>query len=158
MIPEAELVRKEFTVCEIDFPESVSLTKNSLLRWCSLSLGLITKNESRDKAFIVLDALFTLLFTKKQAPTTLDLQAQIKSKTKVEMSEKLIRYHLNRLIEIGVLERQGIKYRINPSPSSEKRDSLKESFDHWFKKEVEKQFSEISLALEKLQKSYEQKK
>ena len=155
MIPEAELVRKEFTVCEIDFPESVSLTKNSLLRWCSLSLGLITKNESRDKAFIVLDALFTLLFTKKQAPTTLDLQAQIKSKTKVEMSEKLIRFHLNKLIDLGLLERKTNKYYINPAPDSEKRNSLAESYSVWVAKKIEAEMDKTKKALAKLQAKYE---
>ena len=155
MIPEAELVRKEFTVCEIDFPESITLTKNSLLRWCSLSLGLISKNESRDKAFLVLDALFTLLFTKKQAPTTLDIQAQIKSKTKVEMSEKLIRFHLNKLIELGVLERKTNKYYINPSPDSEKRNSLAESYSAWFAKQIEAEMNKTKEALAKLQAKYE---
>ncbi len=158
MIPEAELVRKEFILRQLDMPPSISITKKSLLRWVALSIGLISKNESRDKGFLVIDALFHFLFSKKRQPTTLDIQSQIKEKNKIEMSEKLIRYHLNRLIDIGIIERNGIKYRVNPAPNSEKRDSLKESFEHWFKKEVEKQFGEVSSALEKLQKSYEQKK
>jgi hypothetical protein len=154
MIPEAELIRKDFTLREIDFPESVSLTKNSLLRWCALSLGLISKNESRDKAFLVLDALFTLLFTKKQNPTTIDIQAQIKSKTKADMSEKLIRFHLNKLIELNLLGRKNNKYYINPSPNSEKRDSLSESYSAWVEKQVEKEMEKTKKALEKLQEKY----
>jgi len=155
MIPEAELVRKEFVIRQLDMPPSIGLTKKSLLRWVALSLGLISKNESRDKGFLVLDALFYFLFTKKTEPTTLDISARIKEKNKLDMSEKLIRYHLNRIIDLGIIQRNGLKYKVNPAPSSEKRNSLKESFEYWFKKELEKQSIEISSALEKMQKSYE---
>lgn len=155
MIPESELIRKEYIVRQIDFPESVSLTKKSLLRWCCLSLGLISPKESRDKGFLVFDALFTFLFTKKNPPTTLDIKAFIKEKNNIEMSEKLIRYHLNRLIELGVITRDGIYYKINSSPTSEERTSLKESFNAWTKKELINEIDKISFALEKLQKSYE---
>ena len=155
MIPEAELVRKEITLRKMDFPESVALTKNSLLRWCCLSLGLISPKESRDMAFIAFDALFTFIFTKKQSPTTLDLQAYIKQKKNVTMSEKLIRYHLNRLIELNIIQRKKNCYSINPSPSSEKRNSLKESFNAWVKKEAEAEMEETAKALDMLQRAYE---
>ena len=155
MIPEAELVRKEFVIRQMDMPPSIELTKKSLLRWVALSLGLISKNESRDKGFLVLDALFYFLFTKKIEPTTLDIGGRIKEKNKIDMSEKLIRYHLNRIIALGIIARSGLKYKVNPAPTSEKRNSLKESFEYWFKKELEKQSIEIASALEKMQKSYE---
>jgi len=154
MIPEAEFIRKEFILREMDFPESVALTRKSLLRWCSLALGLISPKETREKGFLVLDALFHFLFTKKQHPTTLDLHEYIKEKNKTEMSEKLIRYHLNRLIELGVLQRKANKYSINPSPTSEKRDSLKESFNAHVKKKVDTELEQVGEALEKLQKLY----
>jgi len=155
MIPEAELVRNEFIIRQLDMPPSIGLTKKSLLRWVALSLGLISKNESRDKGFLVLDALFYFLFTKKQEPTTLDIGGRIKEKNKIDMSEKLIRYHLNRIISLGIIQRSGLKYKINPAPSSEKRNSIKESFEYWFAKELEKQSREIAVVLEKMQKSYE---
>jgi len=155
MIPESELIRKEVIVRQIDLPSSVTLTKKSLLRWCTLSLGLISPKESRDKGFLVFDALFTFLFTKKTAPTTLDVKAFIKEKSGVEMSEKLIRYHLNRLIELGIIARDGLVYKINPSPVSENRSSMKESFNAWAKKPLEKNLEDIALALEKLQNAYE---
>lgn len=155
MIPEAELIRKEYIVRQIDFPESVSLTKKSMLRWCCLSLGLISPKETRDKGFLVFDALFTFLFTKKNLPTTLDIKAFIKEKNSVEMSEKLIRYHLNRVIDLGLIAREGIHYKVNSSPTSEMRDSLKESFNAWARKNLEIEMDKISLALEKMQKSYE---
>jgi hypothetical protein len=158
MIPEAELLRREFLIRQLDLPPSVGLTKKSLLRWVALSLGLISKNESRDKGFLVLDALFHFLFSKKIEPTTLDIQTRVKEKNKLDMSEKLIRYHLNRVIELGIIKRSGLKYKVNSAPNAEVRDSLKESFEHWFVEEAEKQSKEISKVLEKMQKSYESKK
>ncbi|MEK6958617.1 MAG: hypothetical protein AABW59_01085 [archaeon] len=158
MIPEAELIRKELTIRQMDFPSSVALTKNSLLRWCALSLGLISSNESRDKGLLALDALFTFIFTKKQNPTTLDIQEYIMSKSKVEMSEKLIRYHLNRVIDLGLIQREGLSYKINPSPTSEQRNSMKESFNAWVKDALNKEMEKTSGALDKLQKMYEEKK
>ncbi|MGI6589533.1 MAG: hypothetical protein ACOX1V_02610 [Candidatus Iainarchaeum sp.] len=156
MIPESELIRKEFVIRQIDFLDSVSLTKKSLLRWCCLSLGLISPKESREKGFLIFDALFTFLFTQKTSPTTLDIKSFIKEKNNVEMSEKLIRYHLNRVIELGLIKRDGIYFKINSSPTSEERDSLKEAFNAWTKKQVEAELNKISTSLEKLQKSYEQ--
>ncbi len=155
IIPEAELIRREFIVRQIDLPASVTLTKKSLLRWCCLSLGLISPKETRDKGFLVFDALFTFIFTKKQSPTTIEIMDFIKEKNSVEMSEKLIRYHLNRLIELGVIKRDGLTYLINPSPTSESRTSIKESYKSWAKKQLEEEMDKISEALDKLQKSYE---
>ncbi len=158
MIPEAELVRKEFTVRKIDYPSSIELTKNSLLRWVCLSLGLISKNESRDKGIVIIDAFFTLIFSKKINPTTIDVQNYIKEKTKVEMSEKLIRYHINRLIELELFVRKNNKYYINPSANSENRKSLSESYENWVKKSVEEELIVTKNAINKLQESYEKKK
>jgi hypothetical protein len=155
MIPEAELVRKEFIIREMDFPENISFTKNSLLRWCCLSLGLISKNETRDKAFAIFDVLFTFLFTKKRNPTTLEIQEELEKKHKIKTSEKLIRYHLNRLIDLNIILRDGIKYKINPSPSSEKRTSFAESYKAWVSKQVLEELEKNVVALEKLQKAYE---
>ncbi len=154
MIPEAEFIRKDYCIREMDFPESVGMTKNSLLRWCCLSLGLISPNETRDKALKVFDALFYFLFTKKESPTTLEIQSQIKEKHSFEISEKLIRYHLNHLIELNILIRKKGKYLINPSPSSERRDSLKDSFNSWFSEQIKKEVEKTGNSLEKLQEIY----
>ena len=155
MIPESELIRREFILRQVDLPSSVSLTKKSMLRWCCLSLGLISPKETREKGFLVFDALFTFIFTKKQNPTTLEVKDYIKEKNSVDMSEKLIRYHLNRLIELGLIQREGLQYKINSSPTSEERNSLKESFNAWTKKQLDEETKKISDALEKMQKMYE---
>ncbi len=155
MIPEAELVRNSFTVRSMDFPENISFTKNSLLRWCCLSLGLISENETRDKAFLIFDALFSLLFSNKTNPTTLDIQEHIKKKSNVIIGEKLIRYHLNRLISLKLLVRKNNKYFLNPSSVSEDRKSLAESFECWVKKEIEKEMDLTKKAIKMLQEKYE---
>lgn len=154
MIPEAEYIRSELSIRKMDLPDSVKLTKKSLLRWCCLSLGLLSPNESRDKALLVYDALFTYLFKKKQAPTTLDIKEFIKEKSSTEMSEKLIRYHLNRLIALGIVAREKTKYKINPSPDSEQRNSMKDSFNAWVKEPAEKELNKVSNSLESLQELY----
>ncbi|MDD4251310.1 MAG: hypothetical protein PHX27_03920 [Candidatus ainarchaeum sp.] len=155
MIPEAELIRNEFIIREMDFPENISFTKNSLLRWCCLSLGLISKNETRDKAFAIFDVLFTFIFTKKINPTTIDILEELEKKHKIKTSEKLIRYHLNRLINLKIILRDGIKYKINPSPNSDKRNSIAESYKAWITKQVIIEMDKNFTALEKLQKAYE---
>lgn len=157
MIPEAEFIRKEVIIRKMDFPSSVALTKNSLLRWCALSLGFISPKETRDKGLLILDALFYFLFTRKENPTTLDLKSFLKEKHKADMSEKLIRYHLNRVIELGIITRDGLKYKLNPSASSDKRDSLGESFEHWVAKDISKELDQTKNALEKLQEAYSKK-
>lgn len=154
MIPEAEFIRREFTICEMDFPESVALTKKSLLRWCCLSLGLISKNESRDKVIAIYDLLFTALFKKKENPTTLEIMDELKNKYKIETSEKLIRYHINRLIELNIIKRKNNKYYINPSQSSDKRNSISESYKAHVVKQIEKELTKTASALDKLQESY----
>lgn len=154
MIPEAELIRKEYIIREIDYSQSIEMTKKSLLRWCCLSLGLISKNETRDKAFLAFDALFHFLFTKKTNPTTLDIQGEIKKKYKENMSEKLIRYHLNRLINLNLIKRKNNKYFLNPSPTSEKRQSLSESYKAFVEEQVKKEMEKTAKTLEKLQEKY----
>ncbi|MCX6801016.1 MAG: hypothetical protein NTZ73_02415 [Candidatus Diapherotrites archaeon] len=155
VIPEAEYIRKEIILRQLDLPQSVTLTKKSLLRWCSLSLGLISPKESRDKAIIIFDSLFSLLFKKKEKPTTLDVQASIKKKYSFVVSEKLIRYHLNRLVDLGIIQRKKNRYSINPNPYSEKRGSLSASFDAWVRAPFDQELEKISAALEKLQRIYE---
>ncbi len=155
MIPEAELIRKELILRNLDLPDSVLLTRKSLLRWTCLSLGLISPKETRDKALLIYDSLFTLIFSKKESPTTLEIQAHIKEKTTVLFSEKIIRYHLNRLIALGFLQRKGLNYSINPNPKSEHRNSLKESFNAWLREPLVKDLDNIENALEKMQKLYE---
>jgi len=152
-VPEAELVRKTFTIKKMDLPPSVQLTKRSLLRWFALSFGLLSGNESRDTVLNVLDALFHFLFEKKQNPSTLDLQAYIDGKFHRKISEKLLRYHLNRLIALELLQRKSNKYCLNNSPYGEP-NNLVESFNYWVKKPVNEAMDDIAKVLSKIADSY----
>jgi len=151
--PEASLVRKTFVLRQMDIPPSIAMTKRSLLRWFALSFGLISERESRATVLNVLDALFYFLLTQKTSPTTLDLQAFLLGKHQQKVSEKLIRYHLNRLIEVELLVRKNRKYFFNNNPYTEP-NSLKDSFSHWIKQPVNNSLNEIERVLEKLCESY----
>jgi len=151
--PESGLVRKTFIVRQMDLPPSVKLTKRSLLRWFALSFGLISSGESRNTVLLVLDSLFSLLLTSKSNPSTTDIQAGIKEKFQKKISEKLIRYHLNRLIESGLVVRRKARYFINNNPYAEP-NNLKESFAHWFKQPANTAMSDIENVLTHLSEAY----
>lgn len=152
-VPESELVRKTFTIKKMDLPPSVQLTKRSLLRWFALSFGLLSEQESRDTVLNVLDAVFHFLLARKKNPTTLELQAYIEAKYKKKISEKLLRYHLNRLISLELLQRKQNKYFLNSSPSGE-RNNVVDSFNHWIRKPVNESLDEIERVLGKISSSY----
>lgn len=152
-VPESELVRKTFTVKKMDLPPSVLLTKRSLLRWFALSFGLLSEQESRDTVLNVLDGVFHFLLAKGKNPTTLELQAYIDGKYRRKISEKLLRYHLNRLILLELLQRKQNKYFLNSSPFHE-RDSVVDSFNHWIRKPVNESLDEIEKVLGKISQSY----
>ena len=64
---------------------------------------------------------------------------------------------MNRLIDLGILVRDGLKYKINSAPNNDKRDSLAESFEVWVVKEFTKEMNQTKIALEKLQEAYSKK-
>lgn len=152
-IPESELVRKTFTIKKMDLPPSVQLTKRSLLRWFALSFGLISERESRDTVLSVLDALFYFLLSKKQNPSTLELQDYIGNKYHKRVGEKLLRYHLNRLIALELLQRKRNRYFLNNSPSAEP-NSIVESFNHWIRRPVNESLDDIEGVLSKISWAY----
>src|SRR3989338_6795188 len=103
--PESEYVRKTFVLRKMDFPPQVSLTKRSLVRWFTLSFGLISERESRSTILDVLDALFYFHLSKKSSPSTKELLSHLQGAGK-KIDEKLLRYHLKRLIDVGLIERR----------------------------------------------------
>jgi hypothetical protein len=152
-LPEAGLVRKTITLREMDLPPEVKLTKKSLLRWFALSTGLITEKESRTTGLDVLDALFFLQLSKNKKPSTLEIQQLIKSKRGREVSEKLIRYHLKRLIDLGFLRRKKNKYLFNNAPEGDHTD-LKSAYNHWVSQNVAKSLQNTEKVLDQLAKKY----
>lgn len=104
--PESGLVRKTFIIRQMDFPPEVSLTRRSLVRWFALSFGLISPKETRSKILDVLDALFYFQIAKKQLPKVKDVMEYLNSNKK-GVGEKALRYHLKRLLDVGLLEWRG---------------------------------------------------
>jgi len=151
--PESSLVRGVFVIREMDLPPQVLLTKRSLLRWFALASGLISEQESRSTVLEVLDALFYFQFQKRVDPTALEVIKYIREKHSKKVSEKLLRYHLNKLIALNLLRRKTRKYSFNPSPYAERKD-LKASYNYWVREHLEKSLKDLEFAIGRLQESY----
>lgn len=152
-LPEAELIRKTIILRKLDLPPSVLLTKRSLLRWLALSLGLISENESRTALLEIMDALFYFLLKKGKNPTSEEIKNYLEREKHMQVSERLVRYHLNKLISLGLLTRKNARYYINPAPNAE-RDDVAASVDFYIKKEVEEWSEQIKRALNKFIEFY----
>jgi predicted transcriptional regulator len=151
--PEAELVRRFFLVRQMDLPPNVKMTKRSMLRWFALASGLISEKESRSTILEVLDALFHYNFSKKTAPTTVEIHSYLKEKAGKSVSEKLLRYHLKRLLEMHLIVRKRTRYSFNSAPNAEKED-IKAAFLHWFAKPLQESNETLAEVLEGLAKAY----
>ncbi|MEM0360241.1 MAG: hypothetical protein QXK06_02805 [Candidatus Diapherotrites archaeon] len=152
--PESELVRKSFTFRRMDLPPQVFLTKKSLLRWLCLSLGLMSENESRSTVVEILDAFFFFVFSKKEKPSSQQIKAFLEKNRGISVSEKLVRYHLNRLCDLGFVVHEKGFYSLNPAPDAE-RDDLPAAFRHWYRREIEDSTQIMEKALAKVQAAYE---
>ena len=151
-LPEAELVKRTFVLRRMDLPPQVTMTRRSLLRWFALAFGLISEKESRSTILDVLDALFYFQISKGVEPTTEAILSLLKQKGK-PISEKLLRYHLKRLIDLGFLQRKKLKHFFANSPYAEKND-LKAGFNYSITASVAESLADIEKVLEKLALSY----
>ena len=152
--PESALVRRTLTLREMDLPPTTALTKRSLLRWVSLSLGLISQKESRSTFLDVFDAFLHFQLTKGKEPNTQELRDFLKEKYKKSVSEKLIQYHMGRLVSLHLVECRKRRYSLNNAPNSERGD-LKQSFNHWFGSALQRSSQNVEYALDKLEKTYQ---
>ncbi|MEM4662970.1 MAG: winged-helix domain-containing protein [Candidatus Diapherotrites archaeon] len=153
--PEAELIRCSITVRKMDLPQSITMTKRSLLRWFCLSVGIISEKESRRTAIEIIDSLFYFLFNKKINPSAEQIKKHLEEKKGIKTSERLVRYHLDKLTEIKILEKRGRGYAINAAPQGE-RDDFVAAFEYHLKNEFEQSLKQILFALEKLIEKYKE--
>lgn len=110
MLPESQLIRREVVLRELLLSKEVLETKNSLLRWIALSLGLINQNESRLGVLSVFEAIVYFQFVEKKDVTFDEIMDYLK-KTQQNLSEKSVRYHLLQLKRKGIIEnRKGFWY------------------------------------------------
>lgn len=152
--PESELVRNSFTIRAMDLPPNIHLTRRGMLRWFALAFGLISENESRSTVLDVLDSVFYFNFNKKIQPTTIEIQEYLKEKNK-PVSDKLLRYHIKRFIDSGLIQRKKLRYHFMNSPYAEKTD-VKAGFNHHVTGKITKTLSEIESVVEKLAENYRQ--
>ncbi len=151
--PESQLVRRSLTLREMDLPPSVKLTKRSLLRWWALSLGLISEKESRSMVLDILDALFYFQYSKKQDPSVQEILKYLKEKHGKSTSQRLVCYHLNRLMEWNLVELKANKYSFNSAPQGERKE-LKSALSHYVQKPLLEQWKQVEDVSERLQDSY----
>ncbi|MDO8428363.1 MAG: hypothetical protein Q7S92_04065 [Candidatus Diapherotrites archaeon] len=156
-VPESSLIRKTLVLREMDLPPQIQLTKRSMLRWFALSFGLLNEQESRVTVLHILDSLFYFLFTEKKNPSTLELQAFMKNQFSITVSEKLIRYHLNKLIDLHLLHRKQNKYHINNHPYAD-RDDFVACFDYWIKQSTERSLANIQTVVARIVDNYKSQK
>ncbi len=146
MIPESKYIKKEITIREMGLNEEVKLTRGSLVRWVALSLGLISPNESRKLLIDLLDVLFEF-FAKGEEPTTKEILEALEKKKKSEVNAKAVYYHLQKLKDRGLLQREKGKYFI-----SREQGKLSEALKGIYMRDVDSAFSNIENALRALEK------
>ncbi len=119
-VAEQDLIENEMTVRKLRLPPEARLTRKSLLRWCALSMGLITPGESRDTIISILDGLFYYNLKGKK-PTTRDLKIYIDENYEAT-TEKTIRYQLGKLRKQGLVESSQNQYYFVKAPDAPEAD------------------------------------
>ncbi len=143
MIPEAKLIKSEITLRELHLPEETLLVRKSLIRWLALSLGIISKNESRDLVIDVFDAILKL-HKEKAEMSSKDIELYV-TKVNPNAQIKAIYYHLKRFQDLGILTRKkGIYYL------GEGLGDVKSILKEIYLKRINSAFANIEKALERV--------
>lgn len=153
-MPEAELIRGECLVRELQFNEDVKMTRKSLVRWLALSLGLISPNETRTGLLEVLEALLYFHFKRRHGggdPDIYQLLDKVKEIRKKEPNPKAVRYHLLQLKKLGIIEAKKRRYRFALPPLQED-ENLAAALSYVYKQRMDSSFEKIKKALSVLEK------
>lgn len=113
MIPEAELVKDEVLLRYLIISPDVKLSKKKQIRWLALSLGLISPGESRTLIIDVLEAILNRIdfpFTSDQIVEDVCKMRNVKTDDEIKRIDKAVRYHLTRLVKMGIIERKKRTY------------------------------------------------
>lgn len=149
MIPESRLIKSELTIRELSLPDDVLLAKKSLIRWVALSLGMILPNESRTLILDIMDVMFEH-HVRGDAPTTKDIISAMEEKAKEKQNPKAVYYHLQRLKEAGIISRKKGRYYLGDGDGKKLSQIMREAY----LKKADDAFSNIGVALEKLEGKY----
>jgi hypothetical protein len=154
-MPEAQLIRNECLVRDLQFNEDVKLTRKALVRWLALSLGLISPNETRGGLLEVLEALLHFHFRKRHGgddPDIYQILDKVREIKKEEPNPKAVRYHLLQLKKLGIIEAKKRKYRFVLPPLQED-DNLAAALSYVYKQRMDSSFEKIKKALSTLEKT-----
>ncbi len=149
MIPEAKLIKSEMVIRELALPDDVLLARKSIVRWLALSLGLIMPNESRTLLLDIFDILIEF-HLKGDEPTTKEIIERLGELNGQEQNPKAVYYHLQRLTNMGVLERKKGKYYFGDGNG----ERLSDVFKNFYKNKTDSTFFNIEKALKRLESSY----
>lgn len=99
--PEKRLIKRSVTLRELELPEDVFFTRQSMVRYLCFSLGLMNENESRDTTVRILDTFLELWKEKRMGVDVSEITAR------TGFPEKTVRYNMDKLrnIELVSLER-----------------------------------------------------
>ncbi|VVC04771.1 Uncharacterised protein [Candidatus Burarchaeum australiense] len=150
-LPESKLIRGELVLRDMQLTSEVRVTRNSLVRWLALAIGLISPNESRTAVVDTLDALLYFQF-KGVSPTVPELLEWLNSKDR-KVSEKALRYHLWQLKKNGWLERSKGKYRFFVPPLADRHD-VAASIESVVRSRSEISLAKVKEALKSLKQAY----
>ena len=125
-IPEARYVKRTVTLRDMELPQDVLLTKQSLLRWVALSLGVLSESESRSTVVPVLDALLYFQVREQRDPTVEEIKEYLDKESwgmrgkeaEQAIPEKAIRYHLGKLRAAGIVEMRKHRYSFARDPNN----------------------------------------
>ncbi|MEM4598165.1 MAG: winged-helix domain-containing protein, partial [Candidatus Diapherotrites archaeon] len=102
----------------------------------------------------VIDALFYFLFSEKKKPTAEQIKKYLEEKKGIKTSERLVRYHLQKLIDMHIIERKNSCYCINAAPNAEREDFVA-ALEYHLRTEFEQTIKQIILGIGKLVEKYE---
>jgi DNA-binding PadR family transcriptional regulator len=149
MIPESRLIKSELTIRELSLPDDVLLARKSLIRWVALSLGMILPNESRTLILDIMDVMFEY-HVRGESPTTKDIIATMEKRANEKQNPKAVYYHLQRLKDAGIIRRKKGRYTLGEGDGKNLSEILKEVY----MRKADSAFSNIGVALEKLEGKY----
>jgi len=153
-MPESSLIRQEHVVRDMQLLGEVKLTRRALVRYLSLSLGLISPNETRTLMLDIFEGLLKAHFAGEE-PDIHRLMDLINSVRKKDdpAQVKAVRYHLHQLKERGILARKAGRYKFSLPPMAENND-LGEALQYLYLTNTKNAFEKVKKALNSLQTMY----
>ncbi|MBS3060520.1 MAG: hypothetical protein J4432_03360 [DPANN group archaeon] len=159
-MPESEHVMRTFVIRDMELPRDVLLTKQSLLRWIALSLGIISENETRNTILPILDALLHFQVKEQKPASARQVKEYLDShgwgmRDKIglesRVTEKAISYHLSKLVDRGILQQDKRKYSFARDPEN---PDIAGFIDFYVKTNTGKSISRAKRAFEELRNLY----